>query len=96
MQKGTNLTIVSTTLLAPVVQKVDNTIHRINLNPLDSATGFPNTYPVDSAIHLLNNLGLIGLNIKFLRNLCKAAHTLYINPWFSNQLLHNKISSESN
>ena len=56
MQKGTNLTIVSTTLLAPVVQKVDNTIHRINLNPLDSATGFPNTYPLDSAIHLLNNL----------------------------------------
>ena len=34
--------------LAPVVQKVDNTIHRINLYPLDSAIGFPNTYPLDS------------------------------------------------
>ena len=28
----------------PVVQKVDNAIHRINLYPLDSAIGFPNTY----------------------------------------------------
>ena len=34
--------------LAPVVQKVDNTIHRINLYPLNSAIGFPNTYPLDS------------------------------------------------
>ena len=30
------------------VQKVDDTIHRINLHPVDSATGFPNTYPLDS------------------------------------------------
>ena len=29
----------------PVVLKVDNAIHRIN--PLDSAIGFPNTYPLD-------------------------------------------------
>ena len=48
MQKGANFTIVSTTLLAPVVQMVDNTIHRINYYPLDSAIGFPNTYPLDS------------------------------------------------
>ena len=34
--------------LAPVVQKVDNAIHRINDYPLDSAIGFPNTYPLDS------------------------------------------------
>ena len=34
--------------LASVVQKVDNTIHRINLYPLDSAIGFPNTYLLDS------------------------------------------------
>ena len=27
--------------LAPVVQKVDSAIHRINVYPLDSATGFP-------------------------------------------------------
>ena len=47
---------------APVVQKVYNTIYRINHYPVDSAIGFPNTYPliypVDSAIQRLNNLGL--------------------------------------
>ena len=31
-----------------VVQKVDNVIYRINYYPLDSAIGFPNTYPLDS------------------------------------------------
>ena len=43
--------------LASVVQKVDNTIHRINLYPVDNANGFPNTYPLDSdgAIQCLNN-----------------------------------------
>ena len=47
--------------------KVDSTILRINLYPLDGAIRFPNTYPVDSdlssdlssAIQLLNNGGLI-------------------------------------
>jgi len=34
--------------LAPFVQKVDSSIHGINLYPLDSALGFPNTYPLDS------------------------------------------------
>ena len=34
--------------LAPVVQKLDNAIHRINLYPVDNAIGFPNTYPLDS------------------------------------------------
>jgi len=34
--------------LAPVVQKVDNAIHWINLYPLNGAIGFPNTYPLDS------------------------------------------------
>ena len=34
--------------LAPVVQKMDNAIHRINHYPLDSAIGFPNTSLVDS------------------------------------------------
>ena len=33
---------------APVVQKVDNTIHRINHCPLDIAIGSAITYPVDS------------------------------------------------
>ena len=34
--------------LAPVVQTVDNAIHRINHYPLDIAIGFAITYPVDS------------------------------------------------
>ena len=33
---------------APVVQKLDNAIHRINLYPVDNAIGFPYTYPLDS------------------------------------------------
>ena len=37
------------TLLAPVVQKVDNANHWINHYPQDSAIiDFPNTYPWDS------------------------------------------------
>ena len=36
------------TCLAPVVQKVNSIIHRINLSPLDGAIGFPNTYSLDS------------------------------------------------
>ena len=39
---------VSTENLAPVVQKMDNTIHWINLYPLYSKIGSPNTYPLDS------------------------------------------------
>ena len=34
---------------ASVVQRLDiSAIHRINLNPVDSAISFPNTYPLDS------------------------------------------------
>ena len=33
---------------APIVQKVDNAIHRINHYPLDGAIGFGITYPLDS------------------------------------------------
>ena len=33
---------------APVVQKVGSAIPRINLYPVDSAIGFPKTYPLDS------------------------------------------------
>ena len=32
---------------APVVQKVDSSIHRINHYPVDSAIGLPNNYPLD-------------------------------------------------
>ena len=42
------ITTIINIFLTPVVQKVDNTIHRINHYPLDSAIGFPNTYAVDS------------------------------------------------
>ena len=35
-------------LQAPVVQKVDSAIHRINLYPWDSVIGLPNTYPLGS------------------------------------------------
>jgi len=34
--------------LASVVQKLDSTIHRINLYPVGNAIDFPNTYPLDS------------------------------------------------
>ena len=33
---------------APVVQKVNSAIHRINHYPLDSVIVFSNTYPMDS------------------------------------------------
>ena len=33
---------------APVVQKVESAIHRINRHPVNSAIGFPKTYPLDS------------------------------------------------
>ena len=32
---------------APIVQKLDSVIHHINLYPVDSAIGSPNTYPLD-------------------------------------------------
>ena len=34
----------------PVVRKVDNAIHWINLYPVDNAIDFPNTYPLDRGI----------------------------------------------
>ena len=36
------------TLLARVVRKVDNAIHRINHYPVDSGVCFVNTYPLNS------------------------------------------------
>ena len=52
--------------LAPVVQKLDSAIHRINHCALDSTFGFYSLilirrieiYPVDGAIQLWNNWGL--------------------------------------
>ena len=49
---GMRFLIVAKSYLAPVVQKVyiyvDIAIQRINLYPMDSAIGFPYTYPLDS------------------------------------------------
>ena len=33
---------------APVIQRLDNTIHRVNHYPADSVVCFVNTYPLDS------------------------------------------------
>ena len=35
-------------LQAAVVQTLDSAIHRIKIYPVDSAIGFPNTYPLNS------------------------------------------------
>ena len=45
-------------VLAPVVQRLDNAIQRINHYPVDSVVCFVNTYPLDSVIQPLNNRGL--------------------------------------
>ena len=42
---------------APVVQRLDNAIHRINHYPADSVVCFVDTYPLDSVIQPLNNRG---------------------------------------
>ena len=35
-------------VMGPVVQRLDNAIHRINHYPVDSVVCFVNTYPLDS------------------------------------------------
>ena len=35
-------------VLAPAVQNVDNSLHRINHHLLENVIGFPHTYPLDS------------------------------------------------
>ena len=77
MQKGAHFTIVSTILLAPVVQTLDSAIHRINHYPgisireTNYAIRWIVIYPVDSAIQPLNNWGLIGLGSKIQENFAK-------------------------
>ena len=46
-----NFCLTKFALLAPVVQKVDDAIHRINLYPLDNVIGV--TYPLDSDLFSL-------------------------------------------
>ena len=45
-----SLTLIRWTAIyqAPVVQRVDNAIHRINHYPVDNVVCFANTYPLDS------------------------------------------------
>ena len=50
-------TSISIILRAPVVQKLGSTIYWINLHSVDNTIGFPNSYPLDSAIQLLYNWG---------------------------------------
>ena len=45
-------------LLAPVVQKVDSAIQWISIRETNWVIHWIEIYPVDSAIHLLNNWGL--------------------------------------
>ena len=40
--------VQSLTKLAAVVQSLDSAIHRLKIYPVDNATGFPNTYSLDS------------------------------------------------
>ena len=40
-------------------EQSNSTIHRINLSPVVSAIGFPNSYPLDSVIYILNNWGVM-------------------------------------
>ena len=49
---------VHTVDLAPVVQRLDNAIYRINPYPMVSVVCFVNTYPLDSVIQPLNYEGL--------------------------------------
>ena len=39
----------------PAVQTVENAIQWMRLYPLDNKIGFPNTYPLDIVIYLLDN-----------------------------------------
>ena len=50
-------TSISIILHAPVVKKLGSAIYWIHLHSVDNAIGFPNSYPLDSAIQLLYNWG---------------------------------------
>ena len=68
----------SLTNKAPVVQRLDNAIQRINRNPVvkcsQNKPRYPLDviYPVDSVIHPLNNPGLIGCGLNLL---CLQSHS---------------------
>ena len=71
-------------ILAPVIQKVDNAIRRINPYPLHSTIGFAMTYPLDSdfsggaALSIVRTTGPCSINIlkilpkrNFLTGVCR-------------------------
>ena len=66
---------------APVVQKLDSAIHRINHYPADSLIGLSNTYPLDSAIQSLNNQDQIVLGR--LRDIRIFITPSVLNIWYS-------------
>ena len=69
---------------APVVQKVDSTMHGINLCPMDNGIVPANTYPLDIfiwwAVHLLNNWGQMLYGVSYRRILAASftGHTFYV------------------
>ena len=54
-QKGSIQKVMRIVVQAPVVRRLDNTIHWINRYPVDSVVRFVNTYPLDSVIRPSNN-----------------------------------------
>ena len=48
--RNTQIHVRLLTVQGPVVRKVDNAIHWINLYPVDNTIDFPNTYPLYSEL----------------------------------------------
>ena len=55
---------------------MDSVIRRINHYPLDNSFGFASVYPLDSAIHRLNNWSLASV----VQKVAKAIHRINYNP----------------
>ena len=51
--------------MAPVVQRLDNTIHCINLYPVDETIGLPNIYLLDSDLFQLVDSTIQCLNVQW-------------------------------
>ena len=70
-----NLTRISLSLKAPLVQRLDNTIHQINHYPVDCVVCFVNTYPLDSdyPTGAKSYQMLYDFNLRDLRNKLKGA-----------------------
>ena len=76
---------------APIIQKMDSAIHRIKSYPVDNIRWLA-IYPVDSAIHHLNNVNCKGADVPFDSKLkrekslkkkteCKASSQANFFPW---------------